>query len=304
MISMNKGKYHGVITPLITPFSENGEIDYDALDELLNSIVEAKINGFFVNATTGEFTSLSFDEKKKFASFVVSRTKEKAKIFMNVSSTDMREVFELCKYARQLQVDAVVSPPPYFLIPDKKGLKDYFLKIAEESNLDTLIYNIPGATGYNLPAVYVKELAEEEKRIIGVKATVDNLSYTNELIITIKEKRPEFSIFTGVEYYFLPNLISNGDGGIVALSNFSANIFVKLLHELQEQNLAGAKILHYKIMKLSQIYKYSSSFASAIKIALSLLGFKTKNIVRKPLSTDSEEARENIRKVLIETKLL
>lgn len=61
---MNKGKYYGVITPLITPFSENGEIGYDALDELLNSIVEEKINGFFVNATTGEFTSLSFDEKR------------------------------------------------------------------------------------------------------------------------------------------------------------------------------------------------------------------------------------------------
>ena len=111
---MNKGKYYGVITPLITPFKENSEIDYDAYEELLNFLIKSRANGFFVNATTSEFTSLSYKEKIDVASFVITRTKGKAKVLMNVASTDMREVIELCEFAKKSKVDAVVSPP-YFL---------------------------------------------------------------------------------------------------------------------------------------------------------------------------------------------
>jgi 4-hydroxy-tetrahydrodipicolinate synthase len=301
---MSKGKYYGVITPLITPFKENGEIDYDALEELLNFLLTSKVNGFFVNATTGEFTSLSLKEKKEVAIFVSSKVGNKAKVLINVASTDMREVIELCKFAQNIKVDGIVSPPPYFLIPDKNGLKSYFLQIAKESNLDTFIYNIPAATGYSIHSSLVQELAESDERIIGVKATIDNLSYLKEIVINIKEKRPEFSAFTGVEYYFLPNLLSHGDGGIVALSNFAPLFFTSILDAFEQKNLDRLMLLQYKIMELSQIYSYASSFASSIKISLQLLGFKTTKFVRRPLSTDSEETVNKIKQILFKTGIL
>jgi len=301
---MEKGKYFGVYVPLITPFSKDYSIDYDALEELLNFLLASGVNGFFVNATTGEFTSLSLEEKEEIANLVLSTAKGKARLFLNVASTDVREVKKLCRFAAEKGFDAVISPPPYFLIPDERGLLNYFITIAEESNLDTLIYNIPPATGYSFLPKLVEELADSDSRIKGVKATIDSIGYLRDVILTVKKKHPDFSVLTGVEHNFLPNLLCGGDGGIVALSNFAPSFFIETVKSFDEKNFDSLLELHRKITTLSRIFSYSTSFASGIKISLSLMGFKVQPFVRRPLIEDPQEVIEHIRQILIGTGLL
>lgn len=281
----------GVITPLITPFKKDFSIDYESLDFLLEFLLKEKVNGFFVNATTGEFTSLSHQEKKDYAKFVINKTKGKAVNLLNVSSTVFSEVQDLIRFAKENKFEGIVSPPPYFLIPDRNSLINYFKLISEESGLPTFIYNIPSATGYSVPQDVVFELIEKCPNVSGIKATFDNMDYLRGIILYGKKKR-KFTVMTGIETYFIPTLISGGDGGILGLSNFAPNIFVNSYNAFKEKNLDALTTFQRKIMRLFEVYKLSNSFGGAVKIALNLLGFKIELVTRNPLQLDVSHKEE------------
>lgn len=300
---MRKGKFYGIITPLITPFKEDEEIDFNGLETLLNFLKD-KVDGMFVNATTGEFTSLNKDEKIEILKFVKDKIKDKVKLFSNITSTSFKEVKELIEISNNLNYDAIVITPPYFLIPNTQGMKNYFQLILETTKIPLLIYNIPTHTGYSLSVEIIKEIALSNEKLIGVKATIDSLNYIKDLIFLIKSKREEFSVFTGVESYLTSTLISGGDGGIVALSNFAPDLMKSVIINYEKKEFDLLIENHRKILNLFEIYKYSSSFAGAIKIALNILGFPIKRVVRTPLIQDDEDKVDKIKEVLNNLKLL
>ncbi|MGB9749419.1 MAG: dihydrodipicolinate synthase family protein [Caldisericia bacterium] len=300
---MKKGKFSGIITPLITPFKEDGEIDFDGFKSLLN-FLQDKVDGMFVNATTGEFTSLTLDEKIEILKFVKDSVRNNVKLFSNVTSTCFNDIKKLVEVSNNLNYDAIVITPPYFLVPDIKGMKNYFLSVSKISNIPLLIYNIPACTGYSLSVEIIKELAITEEKISGVKATIDSLNYIKDLIVLIKTKREDFSVLTGVELYLAPTLLSGGDGGIVALSNFAPNLLKKVIFDYEKGDFYSLNETHKKILNLFEVYKYSSSFAGAIKITLNLLGFPINRNVRLPLFKDNEDSIQRIKEILINLKLL
>lgn len=300
---MKKGKFYGIITPLITPFNDNEKIDFEGYEFLLNFLKD-KVDGMFVNATTGEFTSLSLDEKIEILKFVKDIVGNNVKLFSNITSTCFKDVEKLIEVSNNLKYDAVVATPPYFLIPNNLGIKNYFQSIIKITDIPLLIYNIPSCTGYSLSVEIIKEIALSNEKLIGVKATIDSLNYIKDLIISIKSKREEFSVLTGVESYLTPTLISGGDGGIVALSNFAPQLMKKIILDYEKKDLDLLIEDHRKILNLFEIYKFSSSFAGAIKTALNILGFPIKRKVRTPLTEDDEDKVMRIKEIIINLKLL
>ena len=300
---MKKGKFYGIITPLITPFDDNEKIDFESYKFLLNFLKD-KVDGIFVNATTGEFTSLSLDEKIEILKFVKDIVGNNVKLFSNITSTCFKDVEKLIEVSNNLKYDAVVTIPPYFLIPNNLGMKNYFQSIMKITEIPLLIYNIPSCTGYSLSVEIIKEIALSNEKLIGVKATIDSLNYIKDLIISIKSKREEFSVLTGVESYLTPTLISGGDGGIVALSNFAPQLMKKIILDYEKKDFDSLIEDHRKILKLFEIYKFSSSFAGAIKTSLNILGFPIKRKVRTPLIEDDEKSFENIKEILNSLNLI
>lgn len=291
-----KGIYKGIITPLITPFDEKGDIDFKGLEYLLNFLKD-KVDGVFVNSTTGEFTSLSIDERIEILKFAKNILGDKTKIFSHITSTSIKDIEKLITVSEDLNVSAIVITPPYYLVPNRDGIKNFFLSILKNSKLNLLIYNIPSCTGYSVSVDLIKEIAFENENFVGVKATIDSLSYIKDLI-SIKEKRENFSVLTGVELYLAPTLLSGGDGGIVALSNFAPELMREVILNFEKGDFEKFTLSHRKVIKLFEIYKYSSSFAGAIKTALNLLNFPIKRFVRIPLIEDPEENTKKIREVL------
>ncbi|MEM2929153.1 MAG: dihydrodipicolinate synthase family protein, partial [Nitrososphaerota archaeon] len=149
----------------------------------------------------------------------------------------------------------------------------------------------------------IKGIAFECERLRGVKATIDSLSYVKDLI-SIKEKKEDFSVLTGVELYLASTLLSGGDGGIVALSNFAPTLLKEVVLNFEKKNFENFIETHRKVMKLFEIYKYGTSFASSIKIALNLLGFPISKKVRVPLLEDSEEKVNKIKEILSSLNLI
>lgn len=272
------------IVALITPFKEDFSIDYDAFETHLNFLFSQKPDGLFVNATTGEFTSLNFNEKLDVAKFVLEHSSG-VPVYVNVHSNVMSEAIELSKFAKSLGFYAIVSPPPFFLIPSQKGIIEYFHTIAKESNLPTFIYNIPALTGYSISVETVREIAKIPL-IKGIKVTYDNITYLLNLINEVKSLREDFEIFTGTEQLYVPLIISGGDGGVMALANIALQIFNDVKVAFNNNDLSSLILLHRKIAKLTEIYSLTTSFGYAIKIALGYMGKNVKRFVRRPLLED------------------
>ncbi|HHI01598.1 MAG TPA: dihydrodipicolinate synthase family protein, partial [Thermococcus litoralis] len=132
----------GVIVPLVTPFNEDYSIDLQALEEHINYLQKAGVHGIFINATTGEFTSLSFEEKK----FLAEKGRELVTstfYLVGTASTNTFEVIKLTKHAQDIGADYVVIAPPYYCLLSDEALFNHYSLVAEKTDIPIILYNIP-----------------------------------------------------------------------------------------------------------------------------------------------------------------
>ena len=292
----------GVIVPLVTPFNEDYSIDLQALEEHVNYLQKAGVHGIFINATTGEFTSLSFEERK----FLAEKGRELVTstfYLVGTASTNTFEVVELTKHAQDIGADYVVITPPYYCSLSDEALFNHYSLVAEKTDIPIILYNIPSCAN-PLSVPLIKRLAMEYSNIAGIKETVDSINHVRDVIFKVKGERKDFKVFTGLDQHFLNTLILGGDGGIMACANFAPELHLALYRAFEEKNFE--KVLEYakKLAKLSKVYSIASSFGSAIKTAMSIRGFSIKPILRPPYTMDGEEVRGRIKELLASLDLV
>ncbi|ACJ15993.1 Hypothetical dihydrodipicolinate synthase [Thermococcus onnurineus NA1] len=288
----------GVIVPLVTPFNEDYSIDVPALEEHIDFLQKAGVHGIFINATTGEFTSLSVEERK----FLAEKGRELVNTtfyLVGTASTNTFEVIELTKHAQDLGADYVVIAPPYYCPLNETALFRHYSMVAERTDIPIILYNIPSCAN-PLSVQLIKRLALEYSNIAGVKETIDSVNHVRDVIIEVKGEREDFMVFTGLDQHFLNTLILGGDGGIMACANFAPEVHLALYKAFQEKRFKDAFIYAQKLARLSKVYDLASSFGSAIKLAMSLRGFSIKPVLRPPYIIDGDEVKEEIRKLLRE----
>ncbi|MFA4646468.1 dihydrodipicolinate synthase family protein [Pyrococcus kukulkanii] len=286
----------GVIVPLVTPFNEDYSIDLQALEEHINFLQKAGVHGIFINATTGEFTSLSFEEKK----FLAEKGRElvtSTAYLVGTASTNTFEVVELTKHAQDIGADYVVIAPPYYCPLNDEALFHHYSLVAEKTDIPIILYNIPSCAN-PLSVPLIKKLAMEYSNIAGIKETIDSINHIRDVILEVKGERKDFKVFTGLDQHFLNTLILGGDGGIMACANFAPELHLALYKAFREKKFEEAVEYAKKLAKLSRIYNIALSFGSAIKIAMSIRGFSIKPILRPPYKMDGEDVREKIRELL------
>ncbi len=288
----------GVIVPLVTPFNEDYSIDVPALEEHIEFLQTVGVHGIFINATTGEFTSLSVEERK----FLAERGREFVKstfYLVGTASSDTFEVIELTKHSQDIGADYVVIAPPYYCPLNDDALFRHYSMIAEKTDIPIILYNIPSCAN-PLSVSLIKRLAAEYSNIAGVKETIDSVNHIRDVILDVKGERMDFMVFTGLDQHFLNTLILGGDGGIMACANFAPEVHLALYKAFQERRFEEAFEHARRLAKLSRVYDIASSFGSAIKLAMSLRGFSIKPVLRPPYMMDGEEVKEGIRKLLAE----
>ncbi|AMM53764.1 dihydrodipicolinate synthase family protein [Pyrococcus kukulkanii] len=286
----------GVIVPLVTPFNEDYSIDLQALEEHINFLQKAGVHGIFINATTGEFTSLSFEEKE----FLAEKGRElvtSTAYLVGTASTNTFEVVELTKHAQDIGADYVVIAPPYYCPLNDEALFHHYSLVAEKTDIPIILYNIPSCAN-PLSVPLIKKLAMEYSNITGIKETIDSINHIRDVILEVKGERKDFKVFTGLDQHFLNTLILGGDGGIMACANFVPELHLALYKAFREKKFEEAVEYAKKLAKLSRIYNIALSFGSAIKIAMSIRGFSIKPILRPPYKMDGEDVREKIRELL------
>lgn len=210
-------KLRGIITPMLTPFKLNGEIDYDSTGKLLSYLRDIGVAGVFPNGSTGLFTFLSSEERMKFLEFVAENSKG-MKVLAGIGSSSTQESIRLGKHAKDVGADAVVLMPTYYITPGQEEIVRHFSDVIKSVRKEIFIYNIPQLSGARIEPSTISRLISGHSEIIGLKESSADMRYFSELM---QFSGPDFSIFQGQDDLLIPSMSIGADGGVCGLTNFS-----------------------------------------------------------------------------------
>jgi 4-hydroxy-tetrahydrodipicolinate synthase len=294
----------GIFTPMMTAFNNDGKIDFKGNEQVINSLIDGGVNGILFLGSTGEFFSMTMEQKKEFISFVIKIVNSRVKVIIGTGGTVVDEVIELTKYAEKEGADAAIVVTPYYYKLDNDCLYEFYSAIAKSIKLPIIIYNFPDRTATNIDPKLVLRLAKDYKNIVGIKDTVDNMSHTRQLIQTVKSEVKDFAVFSGYDEYLIPNLLAGGNGIVGGLSNITPELFVNLYKAYNENNMRNIISLQEKVNYLMKLYEIYPIFMPVVKVALQFMGHNITTKTSSPLGTLSDEQINEIKEILTQAGLI
>ncbi len=277
----------GTGVALVTPFSEDSNIDFKALKRLLVHTAKG-VDYFVVMGTTGESATLSKEEKKSVLKFVMDNNPKKLPVVYGIGGNNTRQVVDEIKSTDLEGVSAILSVSPYYNKPSQEGIYQHFKTIADASPLPVILYNVPGRTGSNLTASTTLRLASHPK-ITGIKEASGNLEQCMKIA---KEKPKDFMLISGDDMLTLPIYSIGGVGIISVLANALPKVFRRIRENFEAGKLSQAQAAQFKILDINSPM-YEEGNPTGVKYLLNLMGI-CKPHVRLPLTEPSRELQNKI----------
>lgn len=275
--------FTGVATALITPFDENGNVDYDKYGKLIDWQIEEGINAIVACGTTGESSTLTDEEHKKAIAFAVERSNGRVPIIAGTGSNDTAYAVEMTKFACDAGADAMLVVTPYYNKATQNGLIKSFTAIADASTKPMILYNVPTRTGCNILPTTALELSKHEN-IVAIKEASGNISQIAELACLVRDK---LDIYSGNDDQIVPVLSLGGKGVISVLSNVMPKETVMMCDKFFSGDIKGARDLQLDMLHLVNAL-FSEVNPIPVKAAMSAMGF-CQNTLRLPLTPMEEK---------------
>ena len=274
-IKFNAGE---VITAMVTPFTKDGNVDYDKAGELASYLIDNGTDSILVAATTGDCPTLSHDEESELLSTVKRAVRNECKVIMSAGSNSTQEAIKYAKTAEKEGADAILSVAPYYNKPSQEGLKAHFAAIAQAVNIPIILYNIPPRTGVNIEPETVKYLAEKYENIVAIKQSYPDLDKVSEM----RDLCPaDFQIYSGDDSLTLPMLSLGATGVVSVASHIYGEEIKSMIDDFKSGDVKSALNMH---MILYPMFKklFMAPNPVPVKAALSKNGI-IKDYVRLPL---------------------
>lgn len=291
---MENNKYKGVWTAMITPFNEDGSIDWRSFDKLIERQVEAKVTGIIINGTTGESPTITDEECIDLIKRAKEKVGDKCFIMAGTGTNNTKKSVEKTKSAEEAGADIVLLVNPYYNKPTQKGLYLHFKTIAESTSLPVFLYNIKGRTGVNLETTTLYKLATEVKNIVGVKEASGDL---NQIKSACELELNDFTVLSGDDNITL-EIIKNyeADGIISVASNIVPKDMVEMVSSALKKDFANAEEVNAKLADLFKIL-FIETNPIPVKYASYKMGL-CQNIYRLPMCEIAEENGGQVEAVL------
>jgi 4-hydroxy-tetrahydrodipicolinate synthase len=225
----------GVWLPIVTPFL-GGAVDLDSYERLLGYYLTQGISGVIPLGTTGESPTLEDHEAEAIVALTVDVVDRRIPIYVGVGGNSTRNVIQMLRRLERYPFAGILSTCPYYSRPSEEGIREHFRQIAESTDKNVLIYNIPYRTGVNLSNDAVLDLSQVPN-IVGIKDCCASLAQSVDLL---RRKPPGFSVMTGEDALFYTSLALNGDGGIVAAAHYRPQSFVEVFQRMAANDHRGA----------------------------------------------------------------
>ena len=282
-----------ILTAMVTPFKENGEVDYELAIKLSNYLYENGSDGIVLCGTTGESPTLSWAEQHDLFIAIKGSLNSGCKLIVGTGSNCTSEAIEATKKAYQYGADGALVVVPYYNKPPQDGLYNHFSSIATAANdLPLMLYNIPGRTGCNLLPNTVKKLMNF-KNILSIKAASGRIEEVTELRAICGS---ELSVYSGDDSLLLP-MLSVGAVGVVSVASHLVGLQLKeMIHSFQSGKVSNALAIHEKLQPLFKAL-FMTTNPIPIKAALELSGWDVGN-PRSPLSPLNNDMKKQLSFIL------
>jgi len=291
--------FAGAHTALITPFREDGSLDEEALNRLVESQVTAGISGVIPVGTTGESPTLSHEEHARVIEITVKAAAKRILVIAGTGSNATTEAVELTREAEKLGADASLQVAPYYNKPSAEGLYRHFRKVAEAVSIPIVLYSIPGRCGIEIPISVVARLAADCPNVVAIKEAGGSVERVNQLKAALPES---FQILSGDDSLTLPFMVAGAVGVISVASNMIPAEVEGLVRSFLKGDLAKSRELHARYYPLFRDL-FIEPNPVPIKTALAAKGICGSD-VRLPLCEITDSNREVLLKTLRSTGIL
>lgn len=279
--------FKGCGTALITPFSEDS-VNFEELGKLIEYQIAEGADALIICGTTGESSTMTLEEKKQVIDFSVKTAKKRIPIIAGTGGNDTKSVIALSQYAEQANVDGLLIVTPYYNKTTQAGLVSHYMKIAKNTKLPIILYNVPSRTGVNIEPSTCLELSKIEN-IVAIKEASGNISQIAEIAELCKDN---LTIYSGNDDQTIPILSLGGLGVISVLSNLYPAYVHRMVYDYFSGNCKKALSSQLNAMELTKAL-FCEVNPIPVKYAMEQNGFHP-GILRLPLVELSEKGKEKV----------
>jgi 4-hydroxy-tetrahydrodipicolinate synthase len=283
----------GTGVALVTPFKSNSEVDFNALEKVLNFVIDNGVEYLITLGSTGETPTLNEDEKNAIIHFTYNIVKERVPVVVGIGGNNTKEVCRHLETYPLQKAAAVLTASPHYNKPSQEGIFLHYKAIAEASPKPIILYNVPGRTGSNLSATTILKLANEVENIQGIKEASGNMIQCMHIL---KDRPETFLVVSGDDHLALPLIACGMDGVISVAANCFPKEFSEMIRLALNNDFNKARTLHYKCLEGNDLL-FVENNPAGVKAFLYELGI-IENVLRLPLVPLSKEFHTKVKQYL------
>lgn len=295
---MVRNIFKGLGIALVTPFNEDGSVDYQSLKRLVEYQLDNGTDFLCILVTTSETPTLSKEEKTEIKKFIIELVNGRVPIMMGCGGYNTAAVVEELKTGDFTGIDGILSICPYYNKPSQEGLYQHFKAISAATKLPVILYNVPGRTGVNMTAATTVRLAKDCKNIVAIKEASGNLEQINEII---KNKPSTFDVISGDDALTFPMISCGAVGVISVIGNALPKEFSKMIRLQFKGEYEPARKIHHKFIDLFSLL-FVDGNPAGVKAMLHEMGM-IKNVLRLPLVPTRISTLQKMSEIMKELKI-
>ncbi len=294
MIRLAGNNLKGSFPPIVTPFKDNGAVDYDTYAKIVEFHVKGGSPGIVVTGTTGEPSTLTPEERTELLKVAVSTANKRIQVVAATGTQNHADTVTMTQAAEKAGADALLIVTPYFIRPPQRGLEAYYLDLCKRTDLPVMIYHIPGRAAVNMTVDTIARIAGAAPNLVGIKHAVDDLKLVSDLILKLG---PEFRIHVGLEDLSFPMVCLGAHGLMNAVGNLMPGKVQELYAATASGDLARGRKLHYELWELNQAVFFDTN-PIPMKYMMMRMGLLPNENHRLPMVPTTPELRTRLDGVL------
>ena len=285
---MKNNIFKGTGIALITPFKKDYSVDLEALQRIVNHVIDGGADFLVALGTTSEAPTLTAEEKKQVVDTILTTNNGRIPVLLGMGGNNTQAVVEAVKAQDFSDIQGILSVVPYYNKPNQRGMKAHFEAIADASPVPVVVYNVPGRVGVNLQAATCVELAQHPN-IVAVKEASGNLQQIMEIL---RDKPAGFDVLSGDDGITQPLMALGATGVISVAANAYIEPFSRMMKAMREGRTDEALQLHYAMLRMNQLI-FADGNPAGIKCLMSQMGL-CQNVLRLPLVPVNDNVEADI----------
>ncbi|MCK9452403.1 MAG: 4-hydroxy-tetrahydrodipicolinate synthase [Bacteroidales bacterium] len=294
---MIESMFKGTGVALVTPFKNDMQVDYAALENIVNHVISNGVNFLVALGTTSESAVLTEEEKARVVETIVNTNNGRVHVMLGLGGNNTAAILQQLKQQVFRGITGILSVVPYYNKPQQEGIKTHFRAIADVSRVPVILYNVPGRTSQNMTAKTCLELAKHPN-IVAVKEASGDLQ---QVMTILRDKPDNFTVLSGDDALTMPLIALGADGVISVAANAYTRDFSEMVRLQRTGETAKARALHFKMLEMTNLL-FEDGNPAGVKALLNLMGL-CEDVLRLPLVSMRSDLKERLKNILAQNQI-